>query len=71
MRLTLTYLDDTLLLDVADDGVGFEPAGDSGGYGLIGMRQRLARVGGALTVESTPGYGSTLNAAVPMPGEGA
>jgi len=71
VRLTLTYLDDTLLLDVADDGVGFEPAGDSGGYGLIGMRQRLARVGGALTVESTPGYGSTLNAAVPMPGEGA
>ena len=71
VRLTLTYLDDTLLLDVADDGVGFEPAGDSGGYGLIGMRQRLARVGGALTVESTPGYGSTLNAAVPLPGEGA
>jgi len=71
VRLTLTYLDDTLLLDVADDGVGFEPAGDSGGYGLIGMRQRLARVGGALTVESTPGYGSTLNAAVPMLGEGA
>ena len=71
VRLTLTYLDDTLLLDVADDGVGFEPAGDSGGYGLIGMRQRLARVGGALTVESTPGYGTTLNAAVPMPGEGA
>ena len=71
VRLTLTYLDDTLLLDVADDGVGFEPTGDSGGYGLIGMRQRLARVGGALTVESTPGYGSTLNAAVPMPGEGA
>ena len=71
VRLTLTYLDDTLLLDIADDGVGFEPAGDSGGYGLIGMRQRLARVGGALTVESTPGYGSTLNAAVPLPGEGA
>ena len=71
VRLTLTYLDDTLLLDVADDGVGFEPSGDSGCYGLIGMRQRLARVGGALTVESTPGYGSTLNAAVPLPGEGA
>jgi signal transduction histidine kinase len=74
VRLTLTYLEDTLLLDVADDGVGFDPAGDSGdsgGYGLIGMRQRLSRVGGELTVESTRGYGTTLNAAVPLPGEGA
>jgi signal transduction histidine kinase len=74
VRLTLTYLDDMLLLDVADDGTGFDPAGDSGrsgGYGLVGMRQRLARVGGTLTVESTPGYGTTLNAAVPLPGVGA
>jgi signal transduction histidine kinase len=67
VRLTLTYLDDTLLLDVADDGVGFDPAGDTGGYGLVGMRHRLAGVGGTLTVESTPGYGTTLNASVPLP----
>jgi signal transduction histidine kinase len=70
VRLTLTYLDDTLLLDVADDGIGFDPAGDSGGYGLVGMRHRLAGVGGTLTVESTPGYGTTLNATVPLPGVG-
>ncbi len=73
VRLTLTYLDDTLLLDVADDGTGFDPAGDSGdsgGYGLVGMRHRLAGVGGTLTVESAPGYGTTLNAAVPLPGVG-
>ena len=68
VRLTLTYLDDTLLLDVADDGVGFDPDGDAAGYGLVGMRHRLAGVGGTLTVESAPGYGTTLNAAVPLPG---
>jgi signal transduction histidine kinase len=67
VRLTLTYLDDTLLLDVADDGVGFDPSADTGGYGLVGMRHRLAGVGGTLTVETTPGYGTTLNAAVPLP----
>ena len=67
VRLTLTYLDDMLLLDVADDGVGFDPTGDTGGYGLVGMRHRLAGVGGTLTVESAPGYGTTLNAAVPLP----
>jgi len=68
VRLTLTYLDDMLLLDVADDGVGFDPAADTAGYGLVGMRHRLAGVGGTLTVESAPGYGTTLNAAVPLPG---
>jgi signal transduction histidine kinase len=67
VRITLTYLDDTLLLDVADDGIGFDPAAGTGGYGLVGMRHRLDGVGGTLTVESTPGYGTTLNAAVPLP----
>ena len=66
VRLTLTYLDDTLLLDVADNGEGFDPADHTDGYGLVGMRQRLARVGGTLTVESTRGYGTTLNAAVTL-----
>jgi signal transduction histidine kinase len=66
VRLTLTYLDDTLLLDVADDGGGFDPAAGAAGYGLVGMRHRLAGVGGTLTVESTPGYGTTLNATVPL-----
>ncbi len=66
VRLTLTYLDDTLLLDVADNGDGFDPADHTDGYGLVGMRQRLARIGGTLTIESTPDYGTTLNAAVPL-----
>lgn len=67
VHLTLTYLHDALLLDVADNGTGFDPAAPAHGYGLVGMRQRLAAVGGSLTVESTPGGGTTLNAAVPLP----
>lgn len=67
VRLTLTDLDDMLLLDVADDGVGFDADADTTGYGLVGMRHRLAGVGGTLTVESAPGYGTTLNAAVTLP----
>lgn len=66
VRLTLTYLDGTLLLDVADDGTGFDPAQRTQGYGLLGMRRRLARVSGTLTVESAPGSGTVLNAAVPL-----
>ena len=70
--LTLTYLDDVLLLDVRDDGSGFDPAGPagsavrSGSYGLAGMRERLRRVGGRLEVESVPGEGTTVNASIPI-----
>jgi signal transduction histidine kinase len=73
VQITLTYLGDTLLLDVADDGTGFDASATTDGYGLVGMRQRLSRVGGILTVESSPGSGTILNASVPLAGsaEGA
>jgi signal transduction histidine kinase len=71
--LTLSYLDDAVLLDVRDDGVGFthgEAGGNRGardgqGFGLEGMRQRLRRVAGDLEVESAPGEGTAVNARVP------
>lgn len=61
--VTLSYLDDVVLLDVRDDGVGFDPR--QVGFGLRGMRQRLQRVAGRLEVESTPGDGTALSASVP------
>jgi signal transduction histidine kinase len=63
--LTLSYLDDVVLLDVRDDGVGFETGVDSGGFGMASMRQRLLRVAGSLVVESRPGEGTAINASVP------
>ena len=71
--LTLTYHDKALLLDVRDDGVGFEPehvdrdrdGRRAGGFGLNGMRERLAQHGGTLTIESAPGTGTTIAAALP------
>jgi signal transduction histidine kinase len=55
-------------LDVDDDGVGF--SGESvrrsdGGFGLIGMRERIAAVGGELSIESAPGEGTTIAVSVP------
>lgn len=74
--LTVSYLDDVVLLDVRDDGVGFNAGVESTadaeanghGYGLIGMRQRLGRVGGSLAVESGPGGGTAISASVPVAG---
>jgi signal transduction histidine kinase len=53
---------------VDDDGVGFAdvPAPrEHSGFGLPGLRERLAAVGGRLEVESAPGEGTTLMAQVP------
>ncbi|MEU3896359.1 sensor histidine kinase [Streptomyces sp. NPDC045251] len=70
--LTLTLLDDQAVLDVTDDGQGFDPAAfpdaPAGvrGHGLPAMRARLRQLGGTLTVESAPGEGTVLSAAVPL-----
>ncbi|GAA3134887.1 sensor histidine kinase [Streptosporangium carneum] len=67
VMVTLSYLDGEVTLDVFDDGTGFaEPTPAPGrGYGLRAMRDRLAEVGGSLTVESAPGEGTAVAAAVP------
>ena len=47
------------LIEVADEGRGFASEG-SAGYGLMGMRERAAGIGGRLEVVSTPGRGTTV-----------
>lgn len=69
--LTLSYMEDLVTLDVRDDGVGFEPnvkranGSTNGGFGLTGMRQRVARLAGRLDIESEPGGGTAISASVP------
>jgi len=59
--------DGLVALEIADDGVGFDPgATDSrGGFGLRGMAERAARLGGRLAVESWPGGGTRIRVEVP------
>jgi PAS domain S-box-containing protein len=51
-------------LTVKDFGVGFDPAIQSGGIGLISMRERLSFCGGALSVKSAPNRGTEITAEV-------
>ena len=56
---------------VADDGVGFDAAavlapGGRHGLGLVGIRERLDPIGGALQVTSAPGAGTRLSVTVPL-----
>jgi signal transduction histidine kinase len=50
-------------LTVADDGRGFDPEAvhDRGGLGLVGIRERAQRLGGALTIESAPDRGTRVS----------
>ena len=74
VALTLSYMGETVALDVRDDGAGFDPAREServrdresGGFGLKGMHERVEGVGGVLSVESAPGEGSTLTVELPV-----
>lgn len=55
-----------LLLEVIDDGVGFDPEAVSLGHmGLRNMAERAAQAGGSLTVESRPGHGTAIRLKVP------
>ncbi|MFI2777896.1 sensor histidine kinase [Streptomyces sp. ALB3] len=72
--LSLTHLDDRVVLDIADNGHGFSPGRPVPrppegvrGHGLPAMRARVQQLGGTLTVESAPGEGTVLSAAVPLP----
>ncbi|MBV9282838.1 MAG: GAF domain-containing sensor histidine kinase, partial [Chloroflexi bacterium] len=64
-RLTLRRDDRHISLSVSDAGRGMQ-AGDQGGIGMVGMRERLAAVGGTLQVESVPGAGARIEAIVPI-----
>ncbi len=69
IHLTLSYLDDEVAIDIVDDGQGFEPCAEthqtSGSFGLSVMRERAQQVGGTLVVETRPGAGTAIHAAVP------
>ena len=75
-NVTLSYLSDVIMLDVQDDGGGFDSAvafalstdQTGGGFGLTAMRERIEQLGGSLLVESAPGphRGTTLVIQIPV-----
>lgn len=68
MALTLSYVQDAVILDVRDNGVGMDgkagvmnPAA-RGGYGLASMRERIEALHGSFSIESAPGEGTIVTA---------
>jgi signal transduction histidine kinase len=66
-RIILTRRERSVLLVVEDDGRGFSPVqSTSGGFGLVGIRERVTSVQGALDIESKCGAGTRLSIEIPL-----
>jgi signal transduction histidine kinase len=66
VSILLTRKDGAVKAVVEDDGQGFDPEAPGDGFGLVGMQERLALLGGRLEIESTPEAGTTVAAEVPV-----
>ncbi len=66
VTMTLTYTDPGfVVLEVVDDGRGFDPDAVASGFGLDGIRARTAQLGGSVDVLSRLGRGTSLRMVVP------
>jgi len=67
VSILLTRANGAVIAVVEDDGGGFDPAdARDGGLGLLGMRERLALLGGTLRIEAGAHHGTTVAAEVPL-----
>lgn len=55
-----------LVLEIRDDGQGFEATAVAGGMGLHNIQQRVDEIGGRLTIEAAPGRGTGIRVALPL-----
>jgi signal transduction histidine kinase len=76
VKVQLEYRRNEIALEVRDDGRGFAAANNGaplesspGHYGLTGMGERAAAIGGTLEVTSEPGSGTTVRMRAPAPGK--
>ena len=70
LRVELEMQDHTVRLSIKDDGKGFEPGETfseiSGHFGILGMRERAARLGGVFDLISVPGAGTSVEVTIPV-----
>lgn len=64
-RVAIAEAAGELVIEVSDDGRGFDPEAVAGGFGLAGMRERVALAGGSFELSSKEGEGTLLRARLP------
>jgi signal transduction histidine kinase len=68
ITVALRRTEASAILEVIDDGIGFDPASasDTGGLGVRGMTERVAQLGGVFKVQSAPGAGTQVRVEVEL-----
>ncbi|MCP4167743.1 MAG: hypothetical protein GY759_17885 [Chloroflexi bacterium] len=68
VRLDLDFSSDSVILDIVDDGVGFDVAAArlGGGMGLLGIEERVKQLGGETELMSGAGRGTNLHVEIPL-----
>jgi signal transduction histidine kinase len=69
VRIQLQYTPDHLSLSIQDDGRGFPPR--NRGLGLLGIEERVRRLGGTFSIDSEEGTGTLLFIDLPRPDQPA
>ncbi len=64
-KVTIAQNSDKITVEIADDGHGFDPERQRG-MGILGMEERVRRLGGMLSINSSPGKGASVKAALPL-----
>jgi signal transduction histidine kinase len=65
LEIRLLMKDDLVSVEVRDDGRGFDPAVPAGGFGLLGIKERVNLVDGDVTITSAQGKGTIVRALIP------
>jgi signal transduction histidine kinase len=65
--VTLKQTSDAITVKITDDGAGFDLK-RTRGMGLLGMAERVKRLGGTIEIESQPGSGTTVRSELPLAG---
>lgn len=66
VNITFSFMEDIFVMDIADDGLGFEPSKIKNGFGMKTMRERAEELGGTLTIESEQGTGTAIAVSIPI-----
>ena len=66
VNITFSFMEDLFAMDIADDGLGFDPSKNSNGFGLKTMRDRIEELSGTFTIESEQGRGTAIAVSLPI-----
>ena len=66
VNITFSFMEDLFVMDIADDGLGFDPSKASNGFGMKTMRDRIEELSGTFTIESERGRGTAIAVSLPL-----